>query len=120
MDTLKRLSFAKMFKKLQNQINTVTEKHLDFYYYNILKQKQKGLTPDRANIFFKVATHIDTYFLEKGTLLTGGKDEDGVEHFYTTDYDLELNQAKIESVKTLYISKKYIMNHYLFTYLSPV
>ncbi|MCH2023708.1 MAG: hypothetical protein MK207_14630 [Saprospiraceae bacterium] len=99
------ISFAKMFKKLQNQINTITEKHLDFYYYNILKQKQKGLTPDKANVFFNVATHIDTHFLEKGTFLTAGKDEDGVEHLYTTDYDLELNQAKIESIKTLYISK---------------
>ncbi len=99
------ISFAKMFKKLQNQINTFTERHLDFYYYNILKQTQKGLTPDRANVFFKVATHIDNYLLEKGTLLSAGKDQEGVEQLYTTDENILLNQGQIESVKTLYISK---------------
>jgi len=92
------ISFAKMFKKLQYQVNTVTEKHLDFYYFNVLKQRQKGLCPDRANIYFNVAKHIDTHLLEKGTLLTAGKDENGIEHFYATEDDLVLNQAKIESI----------------------
>jgi len=99
------LSFAKMFGHLQKQTNQITERHLDFYYYNILKQQQKGLTPDRANVYFDVAKHIDRYFLEKGTRLTAGKDENGVEQFYTTDNDIELNQAKLESVKTLFVSK---------------
>lgn len=99
------ISFAKMFKKLQNQVNTTTERHLDFYYYNVLKQRQQGLSPDRANIYFNVATHIETHLLKKGTLLTAGKDEEGVEHFYTTDNDLVLNQAQVEEIHTLFVSK---------------
>jgi hypothetical protein len=99
------ISFAKMFKKLQYQVNTVTEKHLDFYYYNVLKQRQKGLSPDRANIYFNVAKHIDTHLLKKGTQLTAGKDENGIEHFYAIEDDLVLNQAKIESIHSLFISK---------------
>ena len=99
------LSFVKMFKKLRNQLNTVTERHLDFYYYNILKQRQRGLQPDQANIYFNVATHIDTHWLEAGTLVSGGTAPDGTEHFYKTDYGIELNQAKLEAVKTLFISK---------------
>jgi hypothetical protein len=99
------ISFVKMFKKLQNQMNTVTERHLDFYYYNILKQRQKGLSPDRANVYFDVAAHIDTHFLQKGTLVSAGRGTDSIEHFYTTDDDIELNRAKIESLKTLFVSK---------------
>ncbi len=99
------ISFAKMFKKLQNQLNTFTERHLDFYYYNILKQTQKGLNPDKANVYFDVATHIDTFLYEKGSLVTAGKDLDGVEQFYATDEDILLNQAQVESFKTLYVSK---------------
>ncbi len=99
------ISFAKMFKHLQNQINSITERHLDFYYYNILKQRQKGLSPDKAHIFFDVAQHIDTHFLEKGTLLAAGRGEDNIEQFYTTDEAIELNQAQIESIRTLFVSK---------------
>ncbi len=99
------ISFTKMFKNLQNQVNQVTEKHLDFYYYNILKQKQKGLSPDQANIYFDVARHVDTHLLKKGTLVTAGRDEDGVEHFYKTDQDLMLHQAKIAKIHTLFVSK---------------
>lgn len=99
------IAFTKMFKHLQTQVNQITEKHLDFYYYNILKQKQKGLSPDQANVYFDVARHIDTHLLKKGTLVTAGRDEDGVEHFYATDQDLMLHQAKIDKIHTLFVSK---------------
>jgi hypothetical protein len=99
------IAFTKMFKYLQTQVNQITEKHLDFYYYNILKQRQKGLAADQANIYFTVARHIDTHLLKKGTLINAGRDENGVEHFYATDNDIELNQAKIEKIHTLFISK---------------
>jgi hypothetical protein len=99
------ISFTEMFLELQKQINKITEKHLDFYYYNILKQEQKGLSPDQANVYFDVARHIDTHILRKGTLVTAGRDEDGVEHFYATDEDLMLHQAKIDKIHTLFVSK---------------
>jgi len=99
------ISFLQMFKKLQDQANEVTEKHLDFYYFNVLRQRQKGLTPDKANVYFEIAKHIDTHFIKKGTLVTGGVDEFGVEQLYRTDEDLEINQAKIGSLRTIYVAK---------------
>lgn len=99
------IAFTQMFEELQKTVNKTTEKHLDFYYYNILKQKQKGLSPDQANVYFDVARHIDTHLLKKGTLVTAGRDEDGIEHFYATDHDLMLHQAKIDKIHTLFVSK---------------
>lgn len=99
------ISFTKIFKKLQDQLNTLTERHLDFYYYNILRQKQQGLNPDKVNVYFNIAKHVDNHFIEKGTKLYGGKDENGVQQIYQTDYDLEINQATINSLKSLYVSK---------------
>lgn len=99
------LSFVSLFSQLQRQMNKITEKHLDFYYYNILKQRQRGLSPDKVNVYFDVAKHIDWYTLKKGTLLSAGKDDNGIEQFYETDQDLEVNQAQLESVRTLFVSK---------------
>lgn len=99
------IAFVELFKNVQDQLNGMTEKHLDFYYYDVLKQRERGFTPDKANVYFTMAKHIDTHFLEKGTLVSGGRDEDGIEHFYTTNEGIELNRAKIESLRTLFVSK---------------
>ena len=99
------ISFLELFKQLQDQMNGITEKHLDFYYYNVLKLKERGLKPDKVNVFFDIAKHVDTHLLPKGTLLSAGRDLKGIEHFYATDEDLLLNQAKIEELKTVFISK---------------
>ncbi len=99
------ISFLQVFKKLQDEANTVTEKHLDFYYFNVLKQRQRGLTPDKANIYFDIAKHLDTHYIEKGTVLTAGVDEEGKEQLYTTDRAIGINSAKIAELKTLFVAK---------------
>ncbi len=99
------ISFLQMFKKLQKEANTVTAKHLDFYYFNVLKQRQRGLVPDQANIYFETARHTDTHYLEAGTLLTAGVDSEGVEQLYTTNRPIEINKTKIGALKTIFVAK---------------
>lgn len=99
------ITFTKLFQHNQKQLNTLTEKHLDFYYYDVLKMRERGLTPDQVNISLSLARHIDSYFLKKGTLLEAGRDASGQTIHYATDYDIVLNQGKIKSLQTLYVSK---------------
>ena len=99
------ISFLQIFKKLQEEANTATTKHLDFYYFNVLKQRQRGLVPDQANIYFDMAKHIDNHYLEQGTLLTAGKDETGKEQLYVTNRPIELNRAKVGALKTVFVAK---------------
>lgn len=99
------IAFADMYGMMQERINNITEKHLDFYYYNILRQRQNGMTPDRANVYFEVGTHIELEALPKGTRISAGRDKQGVEHFYTTDNEVLLSQAKLDKLHTLFISK---------------
>ena len=99
------ITFVKLFRHNQEHINTLTKKHLDFYYYDVLKQKERGLQADKMNVYFKLARHIDFYLLPAGTELDAGRDSDGNQIVYTTDKDIELNHANIDSLKTIFISK---------------
>lgn len=99
------ISFLQLFKNVQEQLNTLTEKHLDFYYYEVLKLKERTYKSDQAHVYFQIADHIDTYFIPKGTLLQAGVDASGKLRQYATEEDIELNKAQIEQLKTVFVSK---------------
>ncbi|MCH2042865.1 MAG: hypothetical protein MK212_01900 [Saprospiraceae bacterium] len=99
------ITFMKLFRHNQEHINTLTKKHLDFYYYDVLKQKEKGLQADKINVYFKLARHVDYYVLPAGTELDAGRDSEGNNIVYVTDQDIEVNHAEIDSLKSIYISK---------------
>lgn len=99
------IAFTKLFAHNQAHINTLTEKHLDFYYYDVLKQTERQFIPDKANVYFLLSQSVDFYLLRKGTLLEAGRDENNQELYYQTDYDIELNQTQISDLKTVYVSK---------------
>lgn len=99
------MAFVHLFQHNQAQINTLTEKHLDFYYYDVLKLRERGFTPDKVNIHFSIAQQLDSYLLRKGTVLEAGRDDEGNLLYFETDYDIELNQTQIAQLRTVYVSK---------------
>lgn len=99
------IAFVQLFRHNQDQLNTTTGKHLDFYYYDVLRLKERGFSPDKVNVYFKIAQHVDSHYIPSGTLLYAGIGSDGQPLHYTTDTDLELNRAKIKSIKSLFVSK---------------
>ncbi len=99
------IAFVQLFRHNQEQLNTITGKHLDFYYYDVLRMKERTFTPDKVNVYFKIGKQIDTHYLPEKTLLYAGIGSDGKPVHYQTDYGIELNKAKISSAKTLFVSK---------------
>jgi hypothetical protein len=99
------IAFVQLYRHNQDQLNTITGKHLDFYYYDVLRMKERSFVPDNVNLYFKIGSHIDSYYLPEKTLLYAGIGADGQPLHYSTDYGIELNRAHISSVKTLFVSK---------------
>jgi hypothetical protein len=94
--------FILLFRYAQNHINTLTKKHIEFYYKEILQLKEKPATPDQVHVVFTIAKHLDKYLVPKGTELSAGKDATGKSLFYKTLFDTTVNKAKIEKLKTLF------------------
>jgi hypothetical protein len=96
------LSFLKLMEHPRREVNTLTGRHLDFYYREILKLKEKPAQPGQAHLLLELAKHVDTYELKKGELFKAGTDDLGKDVFFIHERDFVVNKAKVVDLKTIY------------------
>lgn len=115
------LAFLKLFKYAQQQVNTITKRHLDFYYKEVLRLKPKDAQPNHAHVLVELAKQVDAYLLNKGTSLKAGKDSIGKDVIYVLDADSTFNKAKVVSLRSVYqASEEDSINDYSVTPSLPV
>lgn len=95
-------AFLYLFRIAQDDLNTITKRHLDFYYRDVLQLKENSAVPDQAAIIFNLAKNADTHLIKEGTKLKGGKDDTGVERIYKVQKDIVVNKAQISDLKALF------------------
>lgn len=99
------IAFLKMFKKVQGKINDFSERHLNFYYEDVLKIQRRDFVPDSAHLIFYPDTAGREILIKKDTEFGAGLDENKTKLIYTADNDLQVNDAKICSLTTLYFGR---------------
>jgi hypothetical protein len=97
------ISFCKLLLPLRDKINHIPDRHLDFYYREVLRLSERGSAPDVAHVCFEVSPEIKSYTLPAGTRLTAGKDPNGKLIEYETDQELFINHARVASLKAVYL-----------------
>lgn len=100
-DTLLIRTFIDLLKIYKDQINTISEKHLEFYYQSILKQQKQTAIADKAFICCDLAKKTATYTLPKSTLFSAGKDADGNPIVFESVHKVSLNPAQLSKAYTL-------------------
>ncbi|XZF12935.1 baseplate J/gp47 family protein [Chitinophagaceae bacterium MMS25-I14] len=96
------LTFLKLFRFSQDNINTLTQRHLDFYYKEVLQLKPGAEEPDHVHLLVELAKQTDTFLLKQGSLLKAGKDSTGKEVVYAVDKDTVINKAAISGLMAWY------------------
>ena len=96
------LAFLKLFRYPQSDINTITQRHLDFYYKEVLRLLPKPAEPDKAHVLVELSKVAEDHALPAGELLKAGKDSKGNEILYGLDRETVFNKAKIVSLKSVY------------------
>jgi len=96
------LAFLKLLKNSQNHLNDLPRQHLDFFYKNVLRLRQKPEEPDRAHVIFELNKRIAEQKIEKGTRLLAGKDDSGKPLFYDTEEDIIVNSAKVAQLRSVF------------------
>ena len=102
--------FLYLFRIAQEDLNTITERHLDFYYREVLQFSEKPAAADQVALIFKLAKQADAHLSKKGTLLQAGKDDLGRAVRYSVAEDTVVNQAELTSIKAVFAN---INNAYL-------
>ncbi|MBS7231622.1 hypothetical protein KHA90_11360 [Flavobacterium psychroterrae] len=100
-DTTLLRSFVNILQLQQNQLNKISEKHLDFYYKDILKQTKLPAIPDNAYLCATLAKNDSVFTLPSGTLFSAGIDAQKNPVLFASQKNVNLNPAVIKSVQTL-------------------
>lgn len=96
------LTFLHLFKYAQTQVNTYTQRHLDFYYKEILQLAPKKAEPNHVHLFFELANMTSEHLLARGTAFKAGKDSLGSDVVYTSDEEIVLNKAVVTELRSFY------------------
>jgi hypothetical protein len=100
------LAFLRLFRFNQAQLNTLTERHLNYYYQEILQLCRRRAEPDQVHLLLELNKNREAYLLQaEDTLFKAGKDTAGIERNYRLDYDFVVNRAKVAMLKSLYLKK---------------
>ncbi len=102
------LAFLQLFQFVQQDVNGLTQKHLNYYYEEILGINPNPAVPDKVNVVFELAKQLSDYLLPQGTLLDAGKDDIGQPIKFQTDRDIVINKATVASLKTLFLESTII------------
>ncbi len=101
------IAFLKLFRFSKAGINTLTQRHLDFYYKEVLALAPRAEVPDHAHLIIELAKQADEYMLTKGSLFKAGKDSLGKELVYSLDNDTVFNKASIAGLMSVYKGDEY-------------
>lgn len=99
------LAFLKLFRNAQQEINTLTRRHLDFYYREILQLKLKAAEPNYAHIIAELSKPVSDAILAKDALLKAGKDSSGKDVVYGLDEETTFNKATVADLRAVYIGE---------------
>ncbi|OEJ98588.1 hypothetical protein A8C32_05150 [Flavivirga aquatica] len=100
------ITFAILFKKVQEQINAIGQRHLDFYYKDVLQQTQdKGIATQAVVCFELLPTSKGVIIPENTQLIAGKLFESKKNIIFETAKPLLAAPIKIEALQTLFFNK---------------
>ncbi len=100
-DTLLLRAFTRLMMIHQEQINSISNKHLNFYYRDILKQEPRRAESDHAIVIAELTDKIEPYNLPTGTLFAAGKTSDNRDITFRSIKQEELNPTNILNSYTI-------------------
>ncbi|MCP4287315.1 MAG: hypothetical protein GY792_23210, partial [Gammaproteobacteria bacterium] len=102
------LTFLKLLRRAQEQMNTITRRHLDFYFREALQLTKRAGRPDQVNVLVDLAPTIDQFELPAGALLSAGADSQGADLFYETNERILVNKAQAVKFSSVFADKRVI------------
>ncbi len=104
------LTFIKLFRYAQKNLNTYTARHLRFYYRDVLRMLNKPSEPDKAHLILTLAKNTALYALPAGSVFKGGKNALGQELLYSSTQEVVLSKATVKQLCAVY-TKSYKKNN---------
>jgi hypothetical protein len=90
----------------RDAMNGLSQRHLDFYFRDVLRLEPKPAVADRVFVLFDLADGVDAAAIAEGTPLAAGRDSAGHDRIYSTERALIVNRAQVAQLSSLFIDKR--------------
>lgn len=111
------IAFLRLLDFLHEHTNTLTQRHLDFYFRDLLEFTEENAKPSQAHIFFELAQNLERYLVEDGELFRAGTDEEGNNVLFKLVRDVVINNVQVAEMKTVFREDESFNNR---LYAAPV
>jgi len=92
------VTFLRLFKLEQDNLNTLSEKHLEYYYHNVLGFSRRAGSPGSVTVLASLVKNVRNAVVPAGTRFSAGKDASGREIMYKTPVDVALVAGSVDTV----------------------
>ncbi|HSF89858.1 MAG TPA: hypothetical protein VLA46_10595, partial [Saprospiraceae bacterium] len=96
------LSFLLLNEYARKETNTLTARHLDYYYRDILHLKEKPASPSMVHVLLELAKNKASLEVDEKTPFNAKKDAQNKDVIFTNDVPFVANQAKVTELRSLY------------------
>jgi hypothetical protein len=106
-------AFINLYQLPRQLMNTITQRHLDFYYSEVLKLQKDAPSADNAHVVFELKKNTANTLIKAGANLLAGKDATKKDLRYQLTHDIVVNASAVAQLKSVYVdrlNKNYI--HY--------
>jgi hypothetical protein len=96
------LAFLQLLEYSRTAGNTLTQRHLDFYYRTILGLREKPAEPAHVYLLAELGRQATSRDFKPGELFKAGKDSQGKDAFFANLDDVVANQSRVAALQTVY------------------
>lgn len=99
-------SFLNQYLHALDDLNGLSQKHLDFFFQEVLNLSPGDAVPDKTFVVFSLQKQIPAFILEEGRLLKAGKDSKQADVVFGLDETVTITQTQVSDIRTVFVNKK--------------
>jgi hypothetical protein len=104
------IAFFQLFSQLQEEMNTVPDRLLTYYFERILGQVRKEQEADTVQCYATIDEDIDQVFVPKHARLLAGQNDEGNDILYELKDPVTFSNLKLASLFTMFVSRNKLID----------
>jgi hypothetical protein len=97
-------SFLNQYLNLLDDLNNLTDRHLNFFFQDVLQLAPGAVIADQAYVIFSLQKQVPNYPLPAGLSLKDGKDNKNADVYFALDDPIVVTQTQATAFKTLFVN----------------
>lgn len=95
-------AFLLLYRYPQQAINTITGRHLDFQFRDVLRFVPKPAQPDHAHLLLELKKEVAPFAVTQDLLFSAGKDNSGIELLYRPVRETVVGHGKVDALHSVF------------------